>query len=103
MDPTLGHQEDTPPFNQQEVHNKKNAAGILAIVLFCLGFGWVGVHKFMLGMNKPALISLLVSILTCGVGAVVFNIISLIEGIIYILKSDEEFYELYIVQKKEWF
>ena len=103
MDPTLGHTETNGTYNQQDVHSKRTAAGILAIVLACLGLGWIGVHKFMLGMTKPGLIYLLVSILTCGIGAVVFNIISLIEGIIYLMKSGEEFYELYIVQQKEWF
>ncbi|GAB4187989.1 MAG: hypothetical protein Kow00105_02670 [Phycisphaeraceae bacterium] len=35
----------------------------------------------------------------CGSG----SLIGLIEGIIYLTKSDEEFVELYINQKKAWF
>ena len=31
------------------------------------------------------------------------QIIGLVEGILYLTKSDEEFYQLYAVQKKEWF
>jgi len=31
------------------------------------------------------------SLLTCGLGAIPKNIIGLIEGIIYLIKSDEEF------------
>jgi hypothetical protein len=31
------------------------------------------------------------------------GLIGLIEGIMYLMKSDEEFYQLYAVQKKEWF
>ena len=76
-------------------------AGILAIVLSVLGLGWIGVHKFMLGYKSAGLISLLVSLLCFPM--VIFNIIALVEGIIYLTKSDEEFYETYIVGTKEWF
>jgi len=101
----LAPEQDTapPPYNQQDVHNRKVSTGIVGIVLGAVGLGWIGVHKFMLGFNKAGLISLLGSILTCGIGAVVFNILSLIEGIIYLTKSDEEFYQTYMVDKKDWF
>ena len=38
-----------------------------------------------------------------GIAALVMEVIALIEGIIYLTKSDEEFYQLYEVEKKEWF
>ena len=31
------------------------------------------------------------------------GIIGLIEGILYLTKSDEEFYKLYAVEKRGWF
>ena len=102
MDPKLEN-EPPPPFNQIDVHSKRISVGIIAIVLGCLNLGWIGVHKYMLGFNKAGLISLLVTICTCGVAYPVFTIISIVEGIIYLTKSDEEFYQLYIVQKKDWF
>jgi TM2 domain-containing membrane protein YozV len=74
------------------------AAGICAILI-----GSLGIHKFILGLTTPALIMLLVTVLTCGVGAIVMHIIGIAEGIIYLTKSDEEFYERYVVQKQEWF
>jgi hypothetical protein len=40
--------------------------------------------------------------LTC-IGVPVIRVISLIEGILYLTKSDEEFYNTYIANKKEWF
>ena len=46
---------------------------------------------------------LLVTVLTCGFGGFVSSIIGLIEGIIYLTKSDEEFVETYQVNKKGWF
>ena len=72
--------------------NKKLIAGILAIVI-----GGLGIHKFILGYNKEGVLQILLSLL-CGVGA----IIGIIEGIIYLTKSDEEFYETYQVGKKGW-
>ncbi len=86
--------------------NKKILAGILAIVL-----GSFGVHKFILGYNKEGIILLainLVGIATSCLGIGVFismaaGIIGLIEGIIYLTKSDEEFYNTYQAGKKPWF
>ena len=77
---------------------KKVPAGILAIVLGCLG-----IHKFYLGYQKEALIMLLVSVLSCGILAGVMGIVGLIEGIMYLTKTDEEFVATYITGKKVWF
>ena len=74
---------------------KKVVAGILGILL-----GWVGAHRFYLGDTKGGLIRLVIGICTLGS---VSSIIGIIEGIIYLTKSDEEFVELYINQKKAWF
>lgn len=74
--------------------NKKLVAGILAILL-----GSLGIHKFILGYQKEGIIQLIASFVTCGVAC----IIPFIEGIIYLTKSDEEFYNTYQVGKKGWF
>lgn len=71
---------------------KKIPAGILGILL-----GGIGAHRFYLGDTKGGIIRIL--LICVGVGPV----IGLIEGIIYLTKSDEEFVELYINQKKAWF
>ena len=34
---------------------------------------------------------------------VALQVIGLIEGILYLTKGDEEFYQTYMAQKKEWF
>ncbi len=70
----------------KEFANKKIAAGICAILL-----GSLGVHKFILGLTTPGIIMLLVTVLTCGIGSMATGIIGLIEGIIYLTKSDAEF------------
>ena len=74
--------------------NKKMIAGILAIVI-----GAFGVHKFILGYNKEGIIQIVLTLVTCGAA----GIMGLIEGIIYLTKSDEEFYQTYQVGKKGWF
>ncbi len=72
---------------------KKIVAGICGILL-----GGLGVHKFILGYTKEGIIQIVLFLL-CGIGA----IIGLIEGIIYLTKSDEEFVKTYIANKKGWF
>ena len=74
--------------------NKKILAGVLGIL-----FGSFGVHKFVLGYNKEGFIQILISFLTCGTA----GIIGFIEGIIYLTKSDEDFYNTYQVEKRPWF
>ena len=75
-------------------------AGVLGILL-----GWLGVHKFYLGYTKPGLIMLLVSILTSWtwIGPVIIGTIGLIEGILYLVKSDEDFYATYVQGRNKWF
>jgi hypothetical protein len=46
------------------------------------------------------IIWLVISLVTCGT---VTTLLGFIEGIIYLTKSDEEFYQTYQVNKKGWF
>ena len=78
---------------RSETENKKIVAGIFAILL-----GYLGIHKFYLGYTKEGVIQILLTCL-CGIGA----IIGVIEGVLYLLKSDEEFYQTYQVGYKGWF
>jgi TM2 domain-containing membrane protein YozV len=73
---------------------KKIAAGICGILL-----GVFGVHKFILGYTKEGIIQAIFSIATCGIG----SIVGLIEGIIYLTKTDEDFVRTYVQNKKGWF
>lgn len=78
----------------QAQDNKKVLAGIMGIL-----FGSFGIHKFVLGYTKEGVIQLIATVVTCGVA----GIIGFIEGIIYLTKSDDEFYQTYQVNKKPWF
>src|SRR5690606_20182313 len=86
--------------------NKKILVGVLAIL-----FGQLGVHKFILGYQKEGIIMLVATVIgyitMCFIiGSFIVMataIVGLIEGIIYLTKSDAEFYNTYQVGKKPWF
>jgi TM2 domain-containing membrane protein YozV len=100
--------------------SKRMAAGLCGILL-----GTFGVHKFILGYATEGIILLSITLggLVIGtVGAVtgmfccvpfvlmvfyvlplISSTIGLIEGIIYLTKSDEEFIELYQEGQRTWF
>lgn len=86
--------------------NKKVLAGVLAIL-----FGAFGIHKFVLGYTKEGLILLgitvlgwITSILLIGLFFVwIPGLIGLIEGIIYLTKTNDEFYNTYQAGRRPWF
>ncbi|HYV25097.1 MAG TPA: TM2 domain-containing protein [Pyrinomonadaceae bacterium] len=83
---------------QQSGADKKIVAGILGIVI-----GGLGIHKFILGYQKEGMTMLLVSVLSCGALSPVMHVIGIIEGIMYLTKSDEEFVRTYIYGRRGWF
>lgn len=95
-------QSAVPDLYLKEAYNKKLTAGICGILI-----GSLGIHKFVLGYTTAGVIMLLISIvggiLTCGVAASVVGVVGLVEGIIYLTKSDQQFFNEYIAHKKEWF
>ena len=60
----------------------KVGAGLLAIFLGCFG-----VHNFYLGYTGKAIAQLLITLLTCGIGATITAIWSFIEGIMILTGS----------------
>lgn len=81
-------------------------------------FGSLGVHKFILGYQKEGII-----LISCTVGGYILgvvgsmiligcvffllpmatSIIGIIEGVMYLTKSDEEFVNTYVTGRKPWF
>ncbi len=88
--PPPGGYGGVPP----DVNQKKVLAGVLGILL-----GGLGVHRFILGDTMGGILRIVITLVTCGLG----SIIGLIEGIMYLVKTDEEFYRIYILEKKAWF
>ncbi|MDX4064515.1 TM2 domain-containing protein [Aliarcobacter skirrowii] len=81
--------------------SSKIVAGILAILL-----GGLGVHKFYLGCTTAGIIMLLVFIfgfILLGLPSLIIAVIAFIEGLIYLFKSDDDFEQTYVNNKKCWF
>lgn len=80
---------------KDDVPSKEDAPSKMAVGLCAIFLGGLGVHRFMLGDTMGGVIRLL----TCG-GC---GLLGWVEGIIYLMKSDEDFYQTYVVEKKAWF
>ena len=85
-----------------EFENKKLIIGLYAIL-----FGIFGIHKFLLGYKNAGIIMICISLIaggiTCGIATGIMGVIALIEGIIYITKTPEEFKKTYIDNQRAWF
>jgi len=77
---------------------KKIMAGVFGILL-----GSLGVHKFILGYNREGIIMLAITLVTFGFAAFVVGVVGLVEGIIYLTKSDEDFVKTYVQGRRTWF
>ena len=82
----------------------------IAAGLFAIFFGGLGIHKFYLGYTVPGVIFLVINTVSWVITGMLFsipniiiNIIALVEGIIYLTKSDEEFEQTYVIGNKPMF
>jgi len=89
----------------QLAQNSRLVVGISAILL-----GALGIHKFLLGYKQEGIIMLVITIAgrfllhgIFGIAAYAVGVVGLVEGIIYLTKSDRDFYNTYIANKKPWF
>ena len=91
-----------------ETSQKKLIAGILGILL-----GWLGIHKFFLGYKQAGIVMLAATVASSLLGRLVWGwlynigtvvwLVGIIEGILYLVKSDDQFEATYLNGKKEWF
>ena len=71
----------------------------------------MGLHKFALGFYTSRVVMLAVFLVgligMCLVfpllASVAIHVIGFAGGIIYLTKADEDFYQTYAIEKKEWF
>jgi TM2 domain-containing membrane protein YozV len=92
-------QESHQPITNNE--KSKVVAGVFALIL-----GGFGAHKFYLGYKTQAIITLIVTVgglFLLGIPTIIMAIVVLIEGIIYLTKTDQVFCETYLKNKKAWF
>ena len=129
-----GSGEGTDIANILGGEKNKLVAGLLGIFL-----GWVGVHKFYLGFQKPARIQAIIGGGSFGLAIVIgiiltpiiaaatgysqigflavlgtlgtlcylvtlgMGVIGVVEGVLYLTKSDEDFEQIYVSGQKQWF
>lgn len=116
--------EDRPAtplsLGRHDVAQRRVIAGLLGILL-----GGLGVHKFYLGLNTPGalmlgvsvgvwIVALFLGLITLGLGLLLtlplaaliagaVAVVGLIEGVLYLTKSDEAFYREYVLGRRPWF
>jgi len=95
----------SPPLSDpswDDIKSKRLSSGLLGIFLGCFG-----AHKFVLGYTGEGFIYLSISILggiiTCGIATAIAYTLAMIESIMYLTKTPEEFKRLYIDKKTAWF
>lgn len=85
---TNNSSEQNQNVNNQNINNNnvqrksKVAAGVLGILL-----GSLGIHNFYLGYTGKGVAQLLITLLTCGLGACATSIWGLVEGILILTGS----------------
>lgn len=70
-----------------DISSKKTLCGLLAILV-----GTLGIQYFVLGKTTGGILTILISLVTCGG----WGIITLIQGILMLCMSDDEFKRKYI-------
>ena len=78
------------PPNSSEAVSKKTLCGIMAIL-----FGGFGVQYYIIGKIGGGLVTLLLTMVTCGL----WSLLTLVQGILMLTMSDEEFYRKYVASQ----
>ena len=91
---------ENSPLQSLPTTNKRIIAAALALFLGCFG-----AHKFYLGVNKVGIIYLLICILGSFilVGPMIIFVFCIIDIVKYLKCTPEEFEQVYVIGKKEWF
>lgn len=72
---------------QSDIASKKMLCGILAIVV-----GTLGIQYFVIGKTTAGIITILLSLVTCGL----WGVVTFVQGILMLCMSDEDFKRKYI-------
>ena len=107
----LGSVASQPPVASPNTYASRAAnkipAGVCGILL-----GALGVHKFILGYTGTGVLMLVTTLVGVFAGmlccvtflpAAAMAVIGVVEGILYLTKTDEEFVRTYVDGRKEWF
>lgn len=78
-----------PPYTASDpiMYTGRSGKSRLVAALLAFFLGYLGVHYFYLGKVSGGIICILLTLVTCGV----WEIVSIIQGVIFLLISQEEF------------
>ena len=86
----LVHKRSMLSTQNSDIGSKKTLCGIMAIII-----GGLGVQYYIMGKIGGGLVTILLTIVTCGL----WSILALVQGILMLTMSDEEFYRKYIASQ----
>lgn len=78
-------------FNAGPSGKSRGVAGIFAILL-----GALGIHYFYMGKNTAGIICILITILSCGILGSLLQIATIVQGILIMTMTEQEFESRYI-------
>jgi len=84
-------QQSNDIFSEGPSGKSRGIAGLLAIFL-----GALGVHYFYLGKSTPGVVFLVVTLLSCGILGAVTGIVALVQGIMMMCMSQQDFENKYV-------
>ena len=91
---------ENSPLQSLPTTNKRIIAAALALFLGC-----VGAHKFYLGLNKAGIIYLAIGVVGMFIHPAWIAVVglSLFDIFKYLTSTPEQFEQVYVIGKKEWF
>lgn len=114
-EPPVAQAANVQTLGPEETYAAREMRLVLGFVclVWILHLGGWGVHKFILGRPISGILMLSISLVgevlafcTIGISLMLpaaISLIAIVEGIIYLTTSDEDFYRSYIVGKRSWF
>lgn len=81
-----GKPQEIGVFDAGPSGKSRGVAALLAILL-----GALGIHYFYIGKSTAGIVFLLAGIISCGILAAVTSIIAIVQGVLFLTVSQEEF------------
>jgi TM2 domain-containing membrane protein YozV len=98
------YQQPYPPVSLG-IGSAKKDKWVAAVLAFLLG--WCGIHKFYLGYKNEGIAMLVIGIVgaicTLGLGTFVIGVIAIIEAVRYLILTQEDFEQRYVINRRGWF
>ena len=98
-----------PPWLPDDVYQaskRRIPSGLVAAFMALFG-GVIGMHKFYLGYPGAGMAMILTSAAASALGvnvvAIMVAVVGIVEGLIYLIRSDDDFLRIYVLGRRPWF